>query len=44
MKLKKILSAVVVGALSLSMLVGCGTHADTKDLLIKVKSQNKKIR
>ena len=33
MKLKKILSAIVVGALSLSMLVGCGTHADTKEMM-----------
>lgn len=33
MKLKKILFSVVVGALSLSMLVGCGTHADTKEMM-----------
>ena len=33
MKLKKILSAIVVGARSLSMLVGCGTHADTKEMM-----------
>lgn len=33
MKLKKLLSAVVVGALSLTMLVGCGNHADTKEMM-----------
>lgn len=33
MKLKKILSAVVIGALSLSMLVGCGNHADTNEMM-----------
>lgn len=33
MKLKKILSGIIVGAMALSMLVGCGNHADTKEMM-----------